>query len=338
MVASLRQFDRACSLEVIPPTGVGILVNPDFSVVAGIPIRPQLRVAFTVKKSITAEPNSASIKVWNLSKQSRDRAAGVVRRTVDFSKEFAFIDGRLIEGAAVGGTTELVTTAAGLAYVKLSAGYNRAPSVIFEGSSSALNSRRQRVDWFTEIEAGDGELGMQKGQANRVFAGPAQLVDVLNYLKETMGLKVGGTTLSIANQTLPPGILNSTFFSGFAAVGRARDIFDALISTANAQWFVNDGELWIVERDTGVLPGPPVRLSPAPDPSAARLLSKPRRLESDGVEVLALLNPSIRPGHAVTLVSGELSGQYRCESLEHRGDNRKGTFTTLAQLRSLTPF
>lgn len=338
-MVSLRQFDRAVSLEVVPPTGTGILVNPDFSVVAGIPIRPQLRVKFKVSKSISADPNRAAIKVWNLSKQSRDRAAGVVRRTIDFSSEFAFIDGRLIEGADLGGgTAESVTTAGGLAYVKLSAGYNRAPSVIFEGSSSALDSSRDRVDWITEIAAGDGELGTQKGVANKSFGAGTVLVEVLAYLKKTMGFAIGGTALSLANATLPPGILNTTFFAGFAAVGRARDIFDALILSADAQWFVDDGELWIVARDTGVLPGPPVTLSSLPDPTAARLLGKPRRLESDGVQVRALLNPSIRLGRQVILVSGELAGQYRCESLEHDGDNRAGKFTTTAELRSLVPF
>ena len=337
MTLALRQFDRAAQLTVIPPDGPGILVNPDFSVVAGVPIRPQLRIAFKVEKSLSPEPNTASIKVWNLSKQSRDRAAGVVRRTIDFSKPFRFIDERLeTQLITLGGSAELITTANGLSYVKLSAGYGAAPAVIFEGNSSSLLSEHRGTDWITEIVANDGGLGTQKGIANKAFESGTPLVEVLKYLVRTMGL-VQGTPLVVGSPTLPVGVANTVpFVNGFVACGRARDVFSALLLSVDVEWFVDDGEVFLLDKDQ-TLPQPPVVVSAERDVQGLQLLSKPRRLESDGVEIRSLLAPPLRLGRRVTVVSGELAGDYRLESLQAVGDNRRARFATTAQLRSLSP-
>lgn len=331
MVTTARQLGRSAQLEVVPPTGPGIFVNRLQPILPNIPGPKQLRIRFKVEKSITPEPQKCQVVVHNLGQRSRDKIAGVVRRTLDFSDDFLFIDGRLIEGKDLGGTAQFVTTANGIAYIKLAAGYSGVPSVIFEGSSSALESVHKGQDWLTTIQAGDGQFGMEKGIANKSFESGTPLATVAEYLIKTMGLFPG---LPFSPATVPAVMFSTVFPRGFVASGRAREVLSALMLSVSVVWFVEDGEAYFIDK-LGSLPAPPVRLSALPDPTAAQLLSKPRRLESDGVEVVMLLNPAVRIGREAIIISKALAGQYRVESLIHEGDNRAGKFITTAQLRNL---
>jgi hypothetical protein len=352
-MVSLRQFDRQISLTVVPPFGPGIRVNPptSFVLAGGAPLIPQLRITFEVRKTITPEPSTAQIEVFNLGTISRDRVSGVIRRVIDFSQEFAFIDGRLITGSSLvpGGTAEKVSRVAGIAYVKLEAGYNGARSQLWSGNGDRVTSRRERVDWVTAISGGDGKLGITQGVSNRSFGAGTPAVVVADYLRTVMGLGTG-TVLKPGNPLLPASLQTYVLGRPFVSTGRARDELTALLTLISAaeqenlgqvfpralEWFVDDGDLFILGPGA-VLPLPPVRVSPLPDPTALRLLSTPRRTENDGLEIYTLLAPSLRPGRAVQLLSLEAAGAYRVEEVSHRGDNRGGEFTSTARLRNLAP-
>lgn len=330
------QLGRATQVEVVPggvPAIPGIFVNRLQPIIPGVPGPKQLRIKFKVEKSITSAPQKCTVKIFNLGRISRERIAGTVTKTIDFSSDFLFVDGRLIEGKDLGGTTQYVTTANGVAYVKLSSGYGGAPSTIFEGSSSTLRSVHVGRNWVTTIEAGDGAFQIQKGIANKSFEVGTPMLLVVDYLVKTMGLFPG---FPLTPATVPLAMSASVFTNGFCATGKASDVLNALMLAIGVTWFVDDGDAYFIDK-LGSLPAVPVRVSALPDPTAALMLSKPRRLEGDGVEIEMFLNPAVRIGREILIVSKALAGQYRVESLVHQGDNRAANVknTTTAQLRNL---
>lgn len=353
-MVNLRQFDRQCAVTVIPPFGPGILVNPptSFTLVAGKPLRPQLRVSFRVRKTITDEPNTATISLFNLGKINRDRIAGVIRRVADISSLSATIDGRLITGSDLvpGGQAIITSQVSGVAYVALEAGYNGARSQLWTGNGDRVDSMRNRTTWVTRIEGSDSKVGLTQGVANKTFAAGTPALVVADYLRKVMGLGVGTQLVPGLSPSIPLALRQYTFARPYTSVGRARDELTALLTLISAaeqenrgqvfprafEWFVDDGDLYILGAGA-TLPLPPVRVTPLDDPTGIRLLSAPRRIENNGLEVRCLLAPSIRPAVAVQVLSGEAAGSYRCEEVEHEGDNRGGSFVSVARLRNLAP-
>lgn len=316
-------FDRTVRVSITPANGrPGILVNPVALPAGGGFGPPQLRVMFEVERSIDTEPNSARVTVVNLGEQSRNNAAGVVRRRVDFSNEFAFIDGRLIEGAALGGgVVELVETSAGFGYMRLEAGYDGVASTIFEGGTTRLESRHEGTEWLTEVTAGDGETSLTTAVANKSFPDGTPALAIVAYLVRTMGLTPAGLAT-------PPPELAAAVSSGAVCIGRARDCLDALLTGLRVTWWVDSGEFWAVG-ESGVLPVPPLPVVLA--------LERPRTLEGGVVEVRLPLTPAARPGIPAALALPTLQGAYRVNRVTHRGDNRGGRYDTTLELVDLSP-
>lgn len=315
MVAAPFHFDRTARVTIVPATGPGIFVNPPTSV--GTP----LRVMFDVDRSISKDPNKAVVQILNLARSSRERAVGLVRRRVDFSREFAFIDGRLIEGAALGGSTELVETANGFAYLKIEAGYDGVAGVIFEGGTHRLSNERQGQQWVTTAEAGDGDLGLTQSIANKTFAEGTPVLSIVAYLVRIMGLTPSGLAS-------PPPALAAATSEGVSCLGRARDCLTELLRGFRLDWFVDSGEFWILD-ESGVLPLPPVPW--------VIVYGRPKKLESNAVEVAGPLDGRVRPGGTVALASEEFAGVYKVSRVRHTGDNRSGRFQTIAELVDLSP-
>lgn len=318
MTAAPFHFDRTVRLTIIPPTAQpGVLINPPAP-----PGAPNLRIMFDVDRSISKDPSTAEVQVVNASKRTREIMAGIVRRKVDYSREFAFIDGRLIEGAALGGgIAEIVETANGFGYMRLEAGFDGVASTIFEGGTNRVESEHVGELWITKIKAGDGELSIQKAIANKSFVEGTPVVAIVAYLVRTMGLIWG-------NAATPPPQLAATQASGVVAVGRARDILDQLLGGLGLDWFIDSGELWVLD-PAGVLPLPPVPI--------AQIYDRPRKLENGTVEVRTPFSPLYRPAAPAALASLTLQGTYRINRVRYRGDNRGGRFDATLELQDLSP-
>jgi hypothetical protein len=66
--------------------------------------------------------------------------------------------------------------------------------------------------------------------------------------------------------------------------------------------------------------------------STALVIGKPRRTESNMVEVESFLTPLPERGMAANVVSQEITGTFRIDRVQHSGSNRSGRFTTLTTL------
>lgn len=325
MLAASPQFGTTAQVTIVPPFGPGVIINPDLT-----PGVVQLRVDFRVTKGIGGStPATCDVRIFNLGPLSRNRAAGIVKRVIDFSDEFAFLDGRLIVGADLGGTST-VSTVNGFGSLKLSARYQGSTSTaaIFDGTATQTTSKHRLDTWTTTVNGGDGVLQSTSAIADKFWSSSVSATEVLDYLVRTVMVAELATPY-------PPTLAGYTFIGGYDATNfYASDILDQLTKLTKTAWWWDDGAVYFTT--LGVpLPTPPIVLSPSGAPGTTRLLSKPMRVEGNLVQVRSLLLPEMRPMSPVTVLAAELGGQYFASAIEHAGSNRRGISTTTATLTPL---
>ena len=306
------QFGTVAQVEVIPPFGNGVIVNPDLTGLA-----QQLRVDYTVTKGV-GQPGVCQVRAYNLKEESRNRWAGITRRIIDFSDEFAFLDGRLVTGADLGGVSE-VSTANGFGALRLSVRYSGTATTanLFEGTATRVQSQHRRHTWITDIEGGDGVMQSSSAIADKFWRSTVSMPEVIDYLVK----RVMATTLAT---TLPPALAGYKFQGGWDATNYyATDLLDQIVELpgVNSQWWWDDGAVYITEKNTP-LPTAPIVVSPQGGNGTYRMLSKPRAVEGGDVEVELLNTPQLRVGSPVTVLATKLGGTYFCRSFVHRGSNR----------------
>lgn len=141
------QFIRKCQLLVSNKAGKAL----DLSL---------LKIKFQVKMTGTATPNTADIRVYNISQDT----------AFQIQKEFT--------------------------RVALQGGYNSNFGLVFEGSiKQVIVSREFATDSYIDIIAGDGDIAYNFAIVNRTLAAGSQQIDQVNTAAASMN-KIGGTNLS----------------------------------------------------------------------------------------------------------------------------------------------
>lgn len=322
-----EQFGTTAQLTVVPPFGPGVVINPDVS-----PGATQLRVDWSVRQGVGGgSPAQATVDVYNAAESTRSRIAGEVRRVIDFTDEFAFLDGRLVTGADFGGETS-VSTGTGFGVMRLSARYRGSPTTarLFDGTLTSAPSRRVRGNtWVTRAVGSDGVIANSSAIADMFWGGDVTFAEVITYLV---------TRVMVAELATPalPGILATGFFAGgFDATNfYATDILDDLTSKTNTEWWWYNGAVYFGARGQP-LPGPAIVCSPRGEPGTRRIIDKPLRTKGSQVRLPLLLSPDIGPKTPILLRSTEVNGQYFVSEVEHQGSNRGGVSRTIATLTSI---
>lgn len=131
------------------------ITNADEAETTGkiLEVKPDtLRVAFSVEKTHTPEPNKVSIKIWNLNANNRKNAS------------------KLSPNKAL---------------VVLKAGYlNQALKTVTIADVRYAESDRDGADWVTTIEASEGGLAYQNSYINKEFPAAAMGMDLMNVVAE----------------------------------------------------------------------------------------------------------------------------------------------------------
>jgi hypothetical protein len=343
-VAPGRQFGRVVRITIVPTDGAPIVINPSIQTVPGL-ATPELHVAFSVEKSVTPEPQRATVQIANLSKTTRDLIASYARRPSNVTASGLTVDSRVFHGTRV----------------IVEAGYlGTSAAAIFTGDLASARSRHVSTEWLTTLECGDSEAAISQAECRQSFEPGATALDVITYAVRCLGM-------TMAPAPVPAAIPAYALARGFVAYGKARETIDAILAgvapdlgqlnvlargvaivggffdafsgtaplTRPIGWWAEDGAAYFLERGKA-LPGEAVRVTAQGEPGASRLLERPERLEDGVVRVRMLLNPGVRVGRPVTIVSHELAGPYRVEHVAHAGDNRTGGFDTIGTLRVLT--
>lgn len=151
----MRLFDRRCGVIVSQPAdtfGEGGARVLEFS---------QLRVTFSVVKTLAVHPNTCKFKIYNLAETSR----AAVRRDARVVLQAGYADG--IEQLAVGDIRHALHT-------------------------------HPSVDWISEVEMGDGERAFNHAVIADSFAGRVGAGRVLERIAKATGLGLGNVPQVVA--------------------------------------------------------------------------------------------------------------------------------------------
>lgn len=189
----MRLFDRVCSVTV------GDVRITD------------LRMRFSVKRTIFREPNTIELVITNLSAVSR--AALQVARVP----------------------------------VTVEAGYQGTSRVLFVGTARRIEHRKTGVDWETKLQSGDGELQLKGARVNTTLAPGASFQDAVRAVASSMGVAMGNLTEKLKGQDLAGAF--ASFSGGVALHGSAAMQLDRLLDTAGYGWSIQDGVLQLLRDD-----------------------------------------------------------------------------------------
>lgn len=170
-------------------------------------------------------------------------------------------------------------------------------------------------DRTLEIEARDGGHRYSMGRISTSFATLSTARQVFSAISQALDLPLGQVDLDDAQDYPAP----------LALVGPARVVLDDLVAGMDRVWFIRDGALHVVQRsqDTGEQA---IVFSAA----AGNLIGSPMPTDK-GVEVRALLAPTLRPRKLFQLASADFAGLYRCTDVRFQGSSYGGPFEVVAK-------
>ena len=210
-----------------------------------------LRVQFEVAKTIEAAPNIAVIRIFNLHPDNEAKIKN------EFDE------------------------------VLLNAGYEGAMRLVFRGNIKHVYRYREKNDYITEIEAGDGDKDFRKAVMNETLAAgttTSQLVDrAVGTFKG-----VGGTSKGHVQ------VNDRSRLRGKVISGNTRDVLHDVARESGANWSIQDGQLVIVSTND-VLPGEAIVLR-----ADTGMLGAPE-INDKGIAVKCLMNPALRVNGAIKL-------------------------------------
>lgn len=242
-----------------------------------------LDIQFSIEKSARHEPNKASIKVWNLSRDHRRELESLSR-----------------------------SRGAGQIRVQLKAGYENNSAIILLGNLREASSANEGAEWVTTVEGEDGGHAYQTSRVNESFPPGSEIGAPIRACARALGVGLGNLEEVIPFLAFEGG--GRTLPNGTTISGRASDELEALLRSCGLRWSVQNGVLQILGRD-GALESTAVRLSPG-----TGLIGSPA-VDSDGkVNIRTLLIPDIYPNRTVRIESESRTGMYRVEKAKYIGD------------------
>lgn len=192
------------------------------------------------------------------------------------------------------------------AVVRLFVGYD-VPRQIFQGNpiTNGVRLDRRGPDRVLRLELQDGGRAWQDARVSISYSTSTTLRQVYDAISAQLALPAG--TVRIAE--------DFTFPQGITLSGPVREVLDRLATSTSAEWFIRDGAIqWIGSgEDTGEQA---VVFSAA----AGNLVGSPVP-KDNGVEVTALLAPSLRPGKVFSLESEDYNGLYVAGDVGFKGDS-----------------
>ena len=178
---------------------------------------------------------------------------------------------------------------------------------------------------FTGTPIADG-VSLEKAGPERVLTIEAQ--DSGKLLKETT-LSISYATPVSAQQLvneavaalqLPPGVVtvdpSVIFTQGISFTGTAKDLLTQMSVACAADWWVRDGVMYFLPADTET-----GEMAVEFSSLRGNLIGSPVRKADDKVEIIALMEPSMRPGKPFRVVSEEVNGDFIAQDVEFVGDS-----------------
>lgn len=211
------------------------LSNRTYKIVVGDIDISELHAVFSVSKSLKAEPNSCTVQVWNLNKESRSRLS----------------------------TSKPVP-------VSIEAGYDGKNSLLYLGELRSSASEIQGPDIVSTFSSGDGDRALSVARLS-IPLGPKTPNDqALLAIARTLGVGLGNTAqkaLSIAGKTAFPVPVTLN--------GSSKKLMTDFCRSAGLEWSIQNGKIqildvgkslderpYVIDSESGLIGSPSVSYDP----------------------------------------------------------------------------
>jgi hypothetical protein len=207
----VRQYGRRYRLEVGNGTQSIVIDN--------------LAISFNIEKTISEEPNTSKIEIYNLNADNRNQIANKI-----FNQ------------------------------VKLFAGYDD-PRLIFAGQITQAYTIRDDLDFITHIESGDGQADYSRGRVYTTLKAGVKDSDVVNICVKAMGSSKQGVIDLPRDKALPRcKVLSGDIKEYLKHVAKNNDanwhILDGNLNILPKNKVLNNSEGFILSEQTGLIGSP----------------------------------------------------------------------------------
>lgn len=195
----------------------------------------------------------------------------------------------------------------------LQAGHNDSIAQLFVGDIRRVETKQEGSDWNTSVLSGDGERAFNFGHVNESFGPNTGAPDILGKITGALGVSLGN--MSKASKILS----GKKYTNGYTAYGPAAAELDRLLEPEGLTWSIHDGELLILkgkEAADFMIP----ELSPDTGLIGSSEIGAAEKNKGPVLKAKCLLQPRIKPGGKVKLVSSVYNGEVRVVKLTHAGD------------------
>jgi hypothetical protein len=273
-------------------------------------------LAFKTERHIHRAPNSAEIRIWNVSPDTRAAIEGAAR---PFHRP----------------GTPRVEIPEGV--VSLHAGHGEDPPQVFRGDVRvAWTEWPTNTDSVLTVTARDGGHAYSEGRCSRAFPAGVRISDVARYVLGTLDIGEGNIAEFSDAFVLRSG--TDRLADGYVAHGRSHVVFSDLCRAAGLRWSVQSGALQLqrlgapletrsvlLAADSGLVG------SPTWDDRGRRTRGRRGR-----ASVQCLIIPGLDPGRRVRVESDTVEGDFEIRKVGLTGDTRGNEWFADLELRPLS--
>lgn len=251
-----------------------------------------LDISFMIKKGQDSEKyqNKLTLKIYNLSNEHRNSL--VSKNNLD---------------------------------IILKAGYENSLTTVFQGKITRSTSKKNGVDFETDIEAGDGYIALREAKTSKSFppsTNALQIVQALcrDLIAQDPDLAMG----TIYSQEI---LSKKNFLNGYSACGFTKSELKKILTPLKMSFSIQNEIIYIASIDSKTQLTEVFLLS-----KTSGLINSPQKLKNDpqalkneqtpmdGVTFECLLNGALNPMNMVKIKSDAVNGVYKIIETEYTGE------------------
>jgi hypothetical protein len=240
----------------------------------------ELDVAFDIVRTVKRQPNTSSVRIYNLSPEHQKQIENLsVRKGV------------------------------GKIRVEVEAGYVDSRSLIFRGDLRFAETKQEGSDYVTSIEGDDGGRSTLNATVSRSFPAGTSVATVVRACAQALG--VGQGNLADVEATLRTDA-GSTFTAGTTLFGPADKELDRVLRSCDFRYSIQSGNLQITR------PNRPLQVTAVL--LTSNEIERPTANPDGTLEVVAPILPDLYPGGRVQLETASKRGLYGIIEANYVGD------------------
>ena len=206
--------------------------------------------------------------------------------------------------------------------VILEAGYaDVGLETVITGDCRLASHEQSGTEWVTRFELLDGGRVLRYGRASTSYAPGTPVSKAVGDLAGKLGLSGG----QLAKQL--PSLAAKTL-NGIVTHGSVPETLDKLLKPQGYSWSVQDGKLQVLKGDSDHTELIPLISTDSGLIGSPKLLTPDKNEGRSLLSFTSLLNARIRPGCLVAVQSKQFSGQFRVETVTHKGDTHGTDWTS----------